>query len=70
MVEVESSMIKEVEYNEEENSLQIKFKNESIYKYFDVPLQIYKEFLNAESKGKFFHAKIAKKFTWNLEEKN
>ena len=53
-IEVESSNLKGVFYKGKTNELFVKFKNDSVYRYEDVPKSVYEELLNAESKGKFF----------------
>lgn len=50
---VVSSNVSLTYYNTHTNSLYVRFKNGSIYKYLCVPSSIYLEFLRAESKGKF-----------------
>lgn len=60
MVEVESSNLKAIGYDEENNILYIDFKNSGTYKYFDVEKNIYDGFFNAESIGKYFDRNIKK----------
>ena len=62
-IKVGSSHIDLVSYSEKLKVLSIKFKSGLfIYEYFDVPEQTYKDFLEAESKGKFFHKNIKNNF--------
>ena len=61
-VYVESSNIKFVYYDSDSKTLDVGFKNRTIYQYFLVPLDLYMEFRNAESKGKFFHKYIRSEF--------
>lgn len=61
-IEVESSVIKKFVYNDKTKVLYIKFKNTHIYKYIDVPIEIVKEFISSESKGKYFNKNIKKKY--------
>lgn len=54
----ESSNIAKLVYNSETQTLEVTFKNETIYLYFKVPEEIWDTFKHAESKGKFFAAHI------------
>lgn len=51
------------------NILRIYFKNGLIYDYYNVPNEVYEEFLKSESKGTFFHKNINKKYTFLKVEK-
>ena len=57
-VNVVSSDLAAVFYDDEESSLYIRFKNGSIYKYFGVLKCKYEYLLNATSKGRYFNANI------------
>jgi KTSC domain len=57
-----SSVIASVDYDEDTRELDIIFTSGKIYRYFDVPLAIYAEFLDAASKGVFFNANIKDAF--------
>lgn len=59
---VESSVINKILYNEKTKELYIEFKNKHIYKYDNVSIEIMKEFISAESKGKYFNKKFKKKY--------
>ena len=54
----ESSNIKSVGFDESTSVLEVEFNNCVVWQYYDVPEYIWHEFLNAESKGKFFNANI------------
>jgi len=56
--EFDSSNLNSIRYSEEEEVLEIEFKRGGTYQYKDVPMNIFEEFCNAESKGKFFTTKI------------
>jgi hypothetical protein len=60
MIEVESSNIESVGY--ENNQLFVKFKSGGLYAYKNVPSALYQQFLTAESKGKYFFSHIKGKF--------
>lgn len=53
-----STMITEIEYDEAEKLLRLKFAKGGWYEYSDVSKDIYNELLGAESIGKYFLAKI------------
>ncbi len=57
-IEVKSSNIVSIDYDEQEQTLIIEFPGGSKYKYDKMPVREYKNFLNAESKGKYFHKHI------------
>ncbi len=57
-IPVESTNILEIGFDEESSTLEIEFKEGSVYQYFDVPKAIYDQMMNAESKGKYLAAHI------------
>jgi len=65
MPDVESSMMTSVEYDEDDRELDITFSGGKTYRYFDVPLDVYADLLDAESKGKFFNENIKDVFEHN-----
>ena len=64
IIQVESSNIDSIGYDEKSSTLLIGYKNGRSYHYYDVSAEIYEEFKNAVSKGKFFWAKINKKYNY------
>jgi hypothetical protein len=60
-----SSTIKSVEYDDDARELDITFTSGKRYRYFNVPLEIYAEFLDAGSKGKFFNENIKGAFAFS-----
>ena len=62
-IPVDSSMIKAITYNEQNKTLFVQFKNESVYAYSDVENTTVEQFLKAESKGKFFNANVKEQHT-------
>lgn len=54
----ESSNIDGMTYKAEKEQLWIRFKDGSVYTYFDVPIKIAKGLYNAGSKGRYFWKKI------------
>jgi hypothetical protein len=63
-VEVESSNIKAVAYNEEAKELLVEFHSGGTYTYFDVDKDIYDKFLASDSKGKFFHKYVRNNYSY------
>lgn len=53
-----STFIKYLEYNAQESQLTIGFTDGEEFTYKDVPIQVYQQFLEAPSAGKFFHEYI------------
>ena len=52
-IRVKSSNVFAIGYNEETGTLQVEFKNGSVYEYYEVPENVFVTFMNAESKGRF-----------------
>lgn len=67
MIVVASSNIEAIGHTEnvdKKETLFIRFKNGSCYEYQDVPLKIYTDFLNSESKGRYFHQHISGQYSF------
>ncbi len=60
MVSVSSSVIAAVGY--ENSCMDILFRSGKLYRCFSVPEDIYKAFLAAPSKGRFFNARIKNRY--------
>lgn len=54
----DSSWIEDFLYQKNSEILIVWFKNGSVYRYYDVPLRIFRGFDTAEAKGQYFHAEI------------
>ncbi len=63
-VEVTSSSIKKIIWDNEKNLLLVQFLESPLYVYSNVPKSVFKDFVKAESKGKFFMAHIKKSYTF------
>ncbi len=61
-VSVESSVIAAVGYDAESRALDIEFRSGTARRYLDVPPEIHRALLNAESKGRFYNANIRHRF--------
>ena len=53
-----SSNIQKFTYEENFNELWVYFNNRTVYKYLDVPKEVYENFLKADSLGKFLNSDI------------
>jgi len=58
LIQVESSMIYAVGYDEESQTMEVVFNSGGVYRYFDVPKDIYEGLLAAESKGRYMRAHV------------
>jgi hypothetical protein len=62
-VPVQSSLLASVNYQPEKSMLDLEFRAGGIiYRYFDVPREIYASLLTAESKGSWFNIHIRNRF--------
>lgn len=55
---VSSSNLAEVGYNPDKEILEIKFEDGGVYRYFNVPMEVYESLMSAKSHGSFFHSNI------------
>ena len=51
---VESSNLAEIGYDENDQTLEVKFKKGVVYQYYEVPSTTYEELIEADSVGKAF----------------
>ena len=61
---VSSSDIATIGYDEDNQILEVEFKNGSVYQYTGVPPSEHGGIMNAESKGKYLHANIKKRYSY------
>jgi KTSC domain-containing protein len=59
---VGSTAIATVGYSKRRHILEIEFVNGAVYRYLDVPLSLYRDLMSAESKARFYDAKIRKQY--------
>lgn len=57
-VAVSSSNVDSIGYDAGTLTLEVEFRNGSVYQYFDVPEAVYRELLNAESVGGYLNSCI------------
>jgi KTSC domain len=60
--EVQSTAIAKVGYSKRRHILEIEFVNRAVYRYFDVPLPVYRDLMSAESKARFYDSNIRKHY--------
>ena len=58
---VSSSALRSVGYNEDQQTLEIEFTNGAVYRYYDVPPEVYRGLMAAESHGRYFHQHVRNK---------
>jgi hypothetical protein len=58
MPAVNSSALKAIDYRPVEHQLVLKFSSGEVYQYDQATEELYREFLAAESKGRFFQSRI------------
>ena len=61
-IPVESTQIKSIGYDPEQQVLEVEFKGNVIWQYRNVPMNIWRELESAPSKGKYFSSQIKTRF--------
>lgn len=61
---VTSSNVASIGYDRDRMTLEVEFRDGSVYQYFDVPEAVYQEFMRAESKGRFMHTNIKNSYRY------
>ena len=62
---VPSTNISSIGYDEATETLEVEFLNGSIYQYYNVPMNIYEQLMQAGSKGKFLNAYIKNAYPYS-----
>jgi len=60
MIQVTSSNVQAIGYDDQSGTLRVEFINGGTYDYYSVPQEIYVSFLSAPSKGEFHNLHIKK----------
>jgi hypothetical protein len=63
-LDLHSTSIRAVAYQEQEALLELEFRSGAVYRYFGVPTQSYQALLRAESKGGYFNSHIRNRFAY------
>jgi hypothetical protein len=61
-IEIESSTIKSIGYDDALNFLEVSYKKGTTYRFYDVPQDLFEDLMESKSKGKFLRENIEKKF--------
>ena len=61
-IPVLSTDLRSIGYDQSSETLEVEFRNESVYQYSSVPSNIYSALMAAESKGRYFNSEIRKRF--------
>jgi hypothetical protein len=62
---VASSSIAAIGYHEQAQVLEIQFRSGAVYRYLAVPPAVFTAFIHAESKGRYFSARIRGKYEFH-----
>ena len=60
----QSSVIRDIHYDEDEATLDIAFTSGTTYRYQHVPVEVYVDFIEAVSRGAFFNDRIKGAFNY------
>jgi F0F1-type ATP synthase beta subunit len=63
-IAVESTSLATIAYDAPRQLLQIEFRDQTIYRYFQVPAEVYAALLRAPSKGSYFNRVIRGRFPY------
>jgi lysyl-tRNA synthetase class 2 len=64
-MDVDSSAISAIDYDDEKAKLLVRFVSGEEYVYVGVPGEVHRSFLDAESKGRFFQTEIRDRYPYN-----
>lgn len=64
-MDVDSTAIQTIDYDTERAKLFVRFTSGERYVYVGVPAEVCRSFLDADSKGSFFHAEIRDQYPYN-----
>jgi lysyl-tRNA synthetase class 2 len=64
-MDVDSAAIQAIDYDEDRAKLFVRFESGESYVYVGVPGEVHRSFVEASSKGRFFHAEIRDCYPFN-----
>ena len=64
-MQVDSAAIREIDYDADRAKLLVRFESGEQYVYVGVPGEVHRSFVNADSKGRFFHLQIRDRYPFN-----
>lgn len=59
---IDSSSLRSVGYDRVARALEVEFRSGSVYRYDEVPSEVYSELLRSPSKGQFFQERVRDRF--------
>ncbi len=63
-VDLNSTLLHAVTYQDQCAVLELEFRSWAVYRYFGIPQQTFEELLRAESKGGYFNSRIRNRFAY------
>lgn len=63
--EVVSSNLRSVGYDEATRTLEIEFRSGRVYRYIEVPRDVYEELMSADSLGRYFNKYIREAYPYS-----
>lgn len=64
-MQVDSTAIREIDYDDSQEKLFVRFESGDRYVYVGVPGEVHRSFLKADSKGRFFAYEIRDRYPYN-----
>jgi hypothetical protein len=61
---IESKLLTSAAFDTDNSILYLRFRSGDVYRYFDFPAEQYQQFLNADSRGRYFLANIRNQFRY------
>jgi len=61
---VESTILRSAGHNAQSAILELQFRNGAVYRYMPVPLWVYRDLLDARSKGAYFNQNIRRRYAY------
>ena len=62
---IDSSSLQSIGYDAQYETLEVEFRNGSVYQYYNCPQLMYDELMSAPSKGQFFNTYIRNSFPYS-----
>lgn len=64
-MQVDSTAIREIDYDDSHEKLFVRFESGDRYVYVGVPGEVHRSFIEADSKGRFFAYEIRDRYPYN-----
>lgn len=64
---VSSSLVAAIGYDPDARVLEVEFHDTGVYRYANVPADVHRRFLRADSHGRFFNDHIRDRYAWTRE---